>query len=294
MFFEDDGVESRAENKKAALTAQLRTEREFRFLLLYLLDHKDQYQDLLDGLAPLYSSEMSRIKSANVGSQSTEFSQLLKVLTEGIQPSRTGEALDDAERRRVIIDLVPPAFPALKQEIERMSIPIELFRALSHTLSFYQNMENENAQLEERIEQMRSKLTTIVKPAAKQSGRSDPSAPRVRSSLEIDPETASIDQLKQEVTAREKSKLSAEQKEAFLRKTIEKRWVDVKHLQLEVERLKKQVEQMRSESPQGERIIHSDNIKTELEQKRKEANEVTMALKQAREENRRLKKLLGK
>lgn len=149
------GELERSQNQSTFLES-LHTEREFRCFLLYLLDHPDDYPDIINSVAPLYFSEMQKLRNSGKTKKSREFSYIYDIFTNGLDPIDAGQDLSIIDRRNFLNSLIPKEFSSLKSEINRMKLPNNVFQSFAHTFSFYDAIEKENKELEKRIQALRN------------------------------------------------------------------------------------------------------------------------------------------
>lgn len=139
-------------DKSGSLSEQLRTDREFRYFLLHLIDNPDENCDLINTIAPLYDSEVSKLPK---NKRQKEFEHIIHLFNNGDEPVTIGAELSTQERRDVLLSLIPEEFTKLRDEISMLDLPTPLFKSMAHTFAFYDDMAKENAALEERIQTLR-------------------------------------------------------------------------------------------------------------------------------------------
>ncbi|OHT15228.1 hypothetical protein TRFO_14250 [Tritrichomonas foetus] len=352
-----------AEDYKRATTSmtnaeQLRIEREFRFFLLHLLDTSNDNIDIINAVAPLYHSEISKIKGASQAKKDKEFEKILKLLMNGEEPINIGVELSPDERKNVLISLLDDQkLSSLRSQILKLDIPVPLFRSLAHTFAYYSNLAKENESLEKRLQSLRdvrhfspnsedvfiptkptSSLSTPrgVKhgintggkkssvsnlPLSQQSSSlsssrpnselgSTPATPRIsssssrlsssrmqttkfRSPSKIDTETVDFENqtLRKQIEMKEHEIKQTTAQAKMMKAAIEKRIRDIAYIQKEILSLEDQLEGIKKEEKQEEKIkiALDESSKDMILKKKREANEITTQQQKAIEENRRLK-----
>ena len=132
------------------LSSQLITEREFRFFLLKLLDEPENYSDFINTITPYLPSELGKL--VLTGPDKNAFAKLLRIFAEGELPLSIKAPLTDAERKEFLLSLLPETMPKTRDQIMKLkSVPNQLFESFAHTFMYYQNLEEENEELSQKI-----------------------------------------------------------------------------------------------------------------------------------------------
>ena len=99
--------------------------------------------------------------------------------------------------------------------------------------------------------------------------------------------------LRMQIESKEKQIKHAKNQSKQLQNAIEKRLRDVTYLEKEIIQLEQTLEslQKEEEGKQEEQVAIDEKTKQYIQQKKKEANDITIQLRNATEENRKLKEL---
>ena len=143
-------TQMRLATDNSTLGAQLMTEREFRFFLLKLLDEPENYSDFINTITPYFSSELSKIVPP--GSPEQAFSKMLRIFTEGENPLQIKTPFTSDERKQFLLALLPENMPKTRSQIKQLkNIPVPLFESFAQTFMYFQNLEEENQELSQKI-----------------------------------------------------------------------------------------------------------------------------------------------
>ena len=135
--------------KKNTAEEQLFLERQFRFFLLRLVDHPELHEDLISAVAPLYYSELARIKKECI--IRNPIKKIHDLLVDGDTPVAIPDSLTEKERAEVISSLIPDDFSKLKQSVMNMKLTREQFDSIAHTAAYFKSLQEENEELQKRI-----------------------------------------------------------------------------------------------------------------------------------------------
>lgn len=143
-------TENGLNSTNGSLKDSLRVEREFRNYLYELLLNSNENKSLYPYVLPLFQSEYN--KKIAIKKPKYNFEDILILFKKEDLVIPVEHMLTNIEKKQFIFSLLGNEFDEIKNKINEINVPLEMFYSFAHTLTYFQYIKEENFNLEKRIE----------------------------------------------------------------------------------------------------------------------------------------------